>query len=185
MDVEYLKNEIAEQRAQKDAFFKSGYESPVPFEEREYFKGLNYYDPDPRFRFELELYEHAEKKTVKTEDTKGNERRFLRWGEFRFTIDGKQCTLQANKGDPQEERLFVPFRDESSGKETYGAGRYMDLNVGGHRTAEGKWILDFNNAYNPWCAYSELYACPFVDPENWLRVNIRAGEKDYSGKKEA
>jgi len=104
----------------------------------------------------------------------------LRWGEFRFKIGDKACTLQAYKSDPNEERLFVPFRDETSGKETYGAGRYLDLDDEHHCTTDGKWILDFNCAYNPWCAYSDAYACPFVDPENWLKVAVRAGEKKYS-----
>jgi len=76
-------------------------------------------------------------------------------------------------------RLFIPFRDATSGQETYGAGRYLDLEADQHLTADGKWIVDLNRAYNPWCAYSEDYVCPFVLPENWLEVPIRAGEKSY------
>ena len=75
--------------------------------------------------------------------------------------------------------LFVPFKDATCGKETYGAGRYHDLEPDGNRTQEGKWILDFNQAYSPWCAYSEAYTCPFVPVENWLAVPIYAGGKDY------
>jgi len=75
--------------------------------------------------------------------------------------------------------LFVPFKDATSGKETYGAGRYLDLEPGRDRTQGEKWILDFNQAYNPWCAYSEAYNCPFVPTENWLEAPIYAGEKDY------
>ncbi|MHA1701352.1 MAG: DUF1684 domain-containing protein, partial [Promethearchaeota archaeon] len=71
------------------------------------------------------------------------------------------------------------FRDETSGKETYGAGKYLDLEEENHKISKGKWILDFNVAYNPFCAYSEKYACPFVPPENWLKVPIFAGEKKY------
>jgi len=73
----------------------------------------------------------------------------------------------------------VPFRDKTSGKESYGAGRYMDLEPEGHLTEDNRWIIDFSEAYNPWCAYSEDYVCPFVPPENWLRVPVRAGEKNY------
>jgi len=65
------------------------------------------------------------------------------------------------------------------GKETYGAGRYLDLEPGRDGTQEGKWILDFNQAYNPWCAYSEAYACPFVPVQNWLEVPIHVEERDY------
>jgi uncharacterized protein len=76
---------------------------------------------------------------LKAEDTKGNEREFIRWGEFRFKINGKECTLQAYKGDSQEEGLFVPFRDKTNGIETYGAGRYIDLDYMEHYTMEGKF----------------------------------------------
>jgi uncharacterized protein len=180
MEISEWTKKIQNEREMKDTFFSSQYHSPIPFEDLQYFKGLDYYPPDPDFRFELELLEYEEKKILKTEDTQGNEREFLRWGEFCFKIGGKECTLQVYKSDAQEARLFVPFRDESNGKETYGAGRYLDLDNGQHFTAQGKWILDFNNAYNPWCAYSDSHACPFVDPENWLKVAIRAGEKKYS-----
>ena len=180
MDISKWKEEVQQQRDQKDFFFASHYQSPIPFEDRQQFKELDYYPPDPDFQFELELHEHEDRKILKINDTQGNERAFLRWGEFRFKIGDKACTLQAYKSDPNEERLFVPFRDETSGKETYGAGRYLDLDDEHHCTTDGKWILDFNCAYNPWCAYSDAYACPFVDPENWLKVAVRAGEKKYS-----
>ena len=74
----------------------------------------------------------------------------------------------------------MPFRDATSGKESYGAGRYLDLEAETDRTADGLWILDFNEAYNPWCAYSKNYVCPFTPPENWLTVPVRAGEKQYA-----
>jgi uncharacterized protein (DUF1684 family) len=82
----------------------------------------------------------------------------------------------------EEERLFVPFRDATSGQETYGAGRYPDLDSARNRTADGKWILDLNRAYNPWRVYGENYTCPFVPQVNWLTVPVRAGEKNYSKK---
>jgi uncharacterized protein (DUF1684 family) len=185
MEISKWREEILNERKQKDIFFSIQYNSPIPYEKRQQFKGLDYYPPDPDFQFKLELHEHEEKKILKIQDTQGNERKFLRWGEFRFKIGDKEYKLQAYKSNPQENRLFVPFRDETSGKETYGAGRYIDLNNEEHYTAEGKWILDFNKAYNPWCAYSESYACPFVDPENWLEAPVPASEKAYHLKKEA
>jgi uncharacterized protein (DUF1684 family) len=167
-------------RSAKDEFFGSGHpQSPISPMKLQKFKGLAYYPPDPAYRFELDLHEHKEKTVLKVQDTKGWERELIRWGEFRFTINGKDCTLQAYKSDPAEKRLFVPFRDATSGKETYGAGRYLDLEPESHLTAGGKWIVDFNVAYNPWCAYSEAYACPFVAPENWLEASVLAGEKNY------
>ena len=76
-------------------------------------------------------------------------RDMIRWGEFRLRIGDVECTLQAYKSDPHEERLFIPFKDTTSGKETYGAGRYLDLDYQRDRTPEGKWSLDLNRAYNP------------------------------------
>lgn len=176
-EVSEWKKHLELERKNKDNFFGSSFQSPISLEERERFKGLNYYSPDPKYRFEIELHEHATKETIKVQDTQGNERQFLRWGEFRFKIGDEEYTLQAYKSDPMEERLFIPFKDATSGKETYGAGRYFDLESGEHQTSEGKWILDFNKAYNPWCAYSKDYACPFVPPENWFEVPVYAGEK--------
>lgn len=166
------------ERKEKDSFFAAHWQSPIPVQERPEFMGLSYYPIDPNFRFELELLEHSNKSTIQVEDTKGVIRQFLRWGEFRFNVGNKECTLQAYKSSPEEERLFIPFRDETSDKETYGAGRYLDLDSR-DRTTNGRWILDFNKTYNPWCAYSENYACPFVPPENWLKIPIKAGEKNY------
>jgi len=179
MEITEWSNMIQEEREHKNVFFSSSYNSPIPLAQRRFFKELDYYPPNPDYRFVIELHEHDKKKMLKIEDTKGNEREFFRWGEFRFKIENKECSLQAYKGDPQEDRLFVPFRDKTSGNETYGAGRYIDLDYEEHYTTEGKWILDFNKAYNPWCAYSENYACPYIDPENWLDVPVRAGEKNY------
>jgi uncharacterized protein (DUF1684 family) len=179
MEISEWKANLETAREGKDNFFAQHWQSPVTPQNRPWFKGLEYYPPDPSYRFELELHEHPEKQAVRMAYTKGNEQDFLRWGEFRFKIAGKELSLQAYKSSREEETLFVPFKDKTSGKETYGAGRYIDLEPERDRTQEWKWILDFNQAYNPWCAYSEAYTCPFVLVENWLEVPILAGEKNY------
>jgi uncharacterized protein (DUF1684 family) len=179
MSLSDWKANVERARETKDAFFAQHWESPIPPQDRPRFKGLQYYPPDPSYRFELELYGHREKQTVRMAYTKGNAQDFVRWGEFRFKIAEKEQSLQAYKNSREEERLFLPFKDATSGKETYGAGRYLDLEPDRDRTQEGRWILDFNQAYNPWCAYSEAYTCPFVPVENWLEVPILAGEKNY------
>ncbi|MCD6574674.1 DUF1684 domain-containing protein [Candidatus Aerophobetes bacterium] len=183
MEISKWKQNLEREREEKDRFFLEHPQSPLSFRERSEFKGLAYFPPNPDYLFELELHEHREKKTIKIAYTKGNEQEFLRWGEFRFKINGQEQILQAYKGSPIEETLFVPFKDGTSGKETYGAGRYIDLDPDTDKTIDGKWILDFNKAYNPWCVYSEAYTCPFVPPENWLKVPIYAGEKNYPPKK--
>jgi len=184
MNVREWKERLELEREQKDEFFALHPQSPISAESRSHFKGLDYFPPDPAYRFELPLHQHDEPEIVTVEDTAGQVRRMARWGEFRFTIEGRECKLQAYRTDASEARLFVPFRDATSGKETYGAGRYLDLDADEHLTRDGKWIVDLNRAYNPWCAYSEDYACPFVLPENWLEVAIRAGEKSYGGGKQ-
>jgi hypothetical protein len=180
VDIEKWKADIETIRRSKDAFFGSGHpQSPISPRRLSRFSGLEYYPPDPAYRFELDLHEHTDQKILKVKDTKGGERKLIRWGEFRFQVNGKDCTLQAYKNNPMEDRLSVLFRDTTSGKDTYAAGRYLDLEPERHLNSRGKWIVDFNLAYNPWCAYSDAYVCPFVPPENWLKVPIRAGEKIY------
>jgi uncharacterized protein (DUF1684 family) len=179
MDVGTWAVGIEQERTEKDQFFAGHWHSPIPPEDRAEFRGLDYYPPDPDYRFEIELAEHGEKNQVRMAYTRGGERDFARWGEFRFSIAGEECVLQAYKSDAEEEQLFVPFRDATSGQGTYGAGRYLDLTAARDRTPDGKWIVDLNKAYNPWCAYSEDYTCPFVPQENWLTVPVRAGEKNY------
>jgi uncharacterized protein (DUF1684 family) len=180
MQISEWKEGLEREREMKDRFFAEHWQSPIPAKDRIRFKGLDYFPPDSAYRFELELHEHEEKRVVRMAYTKGQEQDFLRWGEFRLKVGDKEQAIQAYKSDPAEERLSILLRDATSGKETYGAGRYLDLDPEKDQAAEGKWILDLNKAYNPWCVYSEEYTCPFVPPENWLKVPIRAGEKNYS-----
>jgi uncharacterized protein (DUF1684 family) len=180
MNLSRWKQRLTMERGQKDTYFALHPQSPLLPVEREAFTGLAYYPSDPDYRFELELHEHTQKKPVQMTYTKGEAKAFLRWGEFRFTIGGEAQVLQVYTSSTHDLAFFVPFRDTTSGTETYGAGRYLDLKPERDLTAEGKWILDFNQAYNPWCAYNAAYTCPFVPPENWLDVPIPAGEKQYS-----
>ncbi len=169
--------ELRAERSRKDEFFRDHPKSPIPAEDRPGFDGLRYFDPDPNYRLELDLHEHDEVTELRVETTQDGEQTYLRWGEFRFEADGVETSLQAYKPSPEADRLWVPFRDATSGEETYGAGRYLDLEDPDDRTDDGKWILDFNRAYSPYCAYSDAYECPLVPSENHLDVPIRAGEK--------
>ncbi|HYO49942.1 MAG TPA: DUF1684 domain-containing protein [Chloroflexia bacterium] len=109
----------------------------------------------------------------------GDYKEYTRIGRLEFEIDGQPLRLTAFMPPSDEplhgNRLFVPFRDKTSGKETYGAGRYIDLN----KRASDEYVLDFNRAYNPYCAYSPYYSCPLPPGENSLPVEIRAGEKVF------
>ncbi|WP_135825256.1 DUF1684 domain-containing protein [Halorussus ruber] len=184
---------VRRQREEKDEYFGEHPRSPIPDDERDEFEGLNYYPIDEDYRFLLPLHEHSDKEAVTVSTSTEGEQEYVRWGEFRFEVDGEEVTLQAYKSDPDEDRLWVPFRDETSGEETYGAGRYLDLEPEHHRIdrgetddvegdnveADDEWVLDFNAAYNPTCAYSDRYECPLPPMENWLDVPIEAGEKSY------
>jgi len=180
MDAEENEREYVErlrrQREEKSQFFTEHPQSPIPPGEREEFSGLSHFPVDPDYRFVVALDEHDKKEPVTVETTEGQQREYLRWGEFTVEVDGQQATLQAYKGDTGEDRLWVPIRDATSGDETYGAGRYIDLEPD-DCLDDGRWALDFNEAYNPTCAYVDGYACPLPPPENWLDVPIEAGEK--------
>ena len=173
------KHALEHQRQHKDEYFGSDPHSPIPPEEREDFDGLAYYPPDEAYRFVVPLHEHDEKEPVTVGTSTGGEQEYLQWGEFRVEIDGEELAVQAYKSDPEEDRLWVPFRDATSGEATYGAGRYLDLEADTHRTDDGDWLLDFNQAYNPTCAYSDRYECPLPPTENWFEVPIEAGEQAY------
>jgi uncharacterized protein (DUF1684 family) len=170
---------LERERQQKIKYFRNSQHSPLPAEmQGEDFPGLSYYDVDPTYRFVFPLHEHEKKESVTVETTADGEQTYLRWGEFRFEIQGTECTLQAYRPDRDADRFWVPFRDETNDEETYGAGRYLDLEPDSHRI-DGDWILDFNEAYNPTCAYSYAYECPLIPMENWLDVRIEAGEKEF------
>ena len=173
------REQIERRREEKDRYFREDPHSPIPDDEREAFPGLDYYPVDDDYRFVRPLDEHDEKERVTVATSTEGEREYLRWGEFRFEVDGEEATLQAYKADREDARLWVPFRDETSGEETYGAGRYLDLEPDDHRTDDGEWVVDFNEAYNPTCAYDDRYECPLSPMDNWLDVAIEAGEKTY------
>jgi len=182
MDVSRWEQRLISKRKGKDHFFKAHPQSPLSASDMQSFKGLAYFPLDPEFRFELELHEHPEKETVQVGASHGQTRDLIRWGEFRFRVNDREQVLQAYKNKPSEGGLFVPFRDPTGGRETYEKGRYLDLEPELHLLDDGKWVLDFNEAYNPWCEYSQDYVCPFAPAENWLEVPILAGEKRFPRK---
>lgn len=177
MDEKTYERNLLQQRKGKDEFFKTHPQSPIPMDKRNVFTGLAYYPSNPSMIYELELKEHEKKEVISIGDNMGNQQRYLRWGSFQFEINGENVQLQAYKREPNEENLWLPFKDQTNGEESYGAGRYIDLDE--RSKVKGKWIVDFNLAYNPFCAYSPHYVCPFIPPENWLKTEIKAGEKNY------
>ena len=178
-DENYVK-QIEAMRREKDHFFREDRDSPIPWELREKFQGLAYFPPSPKYRLKVKLHRYPKPEPVVLATSKGVPRDMLKVGYFEFTIDGQTRRLQAYKsipkaGEPEDDSLFVPFRDATGGKESYPAGRYLDLPV----TKNDEYVLDFNLAYNPYCAYNEAYICPLPPRDNWLDIRIEAGEKDF------
>lgn len=180
MDIEARRREVERLREEKDRFFRESPHSPIPLEVRATFKGLKYYPYSPDLVFDLELHELEEpEEVVMPTSVAGEEVLYYKVGYFEFAVTGRRQRLHvyrsAHEHDVGSPTLLIPFRDATSGKETYGAGRYLEVEV----SPTGKYVLDFNMAYNPYCAYSDAYMCPLPPPENWLQVEIRAGEKAY------
>lgn len=164
-------------REDKDAYFRTGSGSPIPAAERGAFQGLPYFDIDESLVFEdlaLEPYSGDEPLSFEIPTSDGRLRPAERAGVFRFDVGGTACTLTGYRfaGD-RDGAVFVPFLDRTSGTETYGAGRYLDLEAG----EDGTYSLDFNLAYHPSCVYDTRFSCPLTPAENRLPVRIEAGER--------
>lgn len=141
------------------------------------YKGIDYFPIDLRLRYVLPLTPNPKPDTTVILSTRGNQRRAVRVGWFDFKVGATTCRLEANRllePGVGEKDLAVFFRDATTGKETYSVGRYIDPVA----LPDGRYVLDFNVAYNPACAYSEHYNCPIPPRGNRLAVAIRAGEKD-------
>lgn len=166
-------------RAEKDRVFARDPHSPLTAAQRRAFQGLSYFDENPGLVIDALVDRHVEPGEVRMATSAGEEQVYQRYGVVRFTVDGKPAQVTLYASDDSDE-LFIPFRDLTSGKESYGAGRYLELHAHGDRVT-----IDFNYAYNPNCAYDPSWSCPLPPPENWLNVPIRAGEKAFAGGHEA
>jgi uncharacterized protein len=167
---------ILEYRDRKDDYFGSNRKSPIPAELRQGFNGLRYYRDDPRMVFDVPLEPDPARLEVVMQTSSGSERVYERFGWVRFPILNQTARLAvfASPGEPQPEQFFIPFRDATSGTETYGSGRYLEASF-----EAGRVQLDLNLAYNPSCAYGDGWNCPVPPIENWLSVPIRAGEMAF------
>jgi uncharacterized protein len=170
MDIQYL----LRTRREKDEFFKQHPQSPLTSEQRPAFNGLIYYDHNPELDLRVTVEPFAEQIAVPIQTTTGDVREYIRYGEFTFMIGGQAARLTIYETDFG---FFLPFTDASAGGETYGAGRYLEPEYLGGNT----FHVDFNQAYNPFCAYNPNYSCPITPPVNRLKVAIRAGEKAPTG----
>lgn len=171
---------IRQYRADRDDYFRSGAGSPIPEAERGAFRGLPYFPVDEQYivdELRLEPYDGDEPVRFEIPTTDGKLRPAERAGVFRFELGDQRHALTAYRlagpDGATSETLFVPFLDETTGTETYGAGRYLDLEV----EDDGTWTLDFNVAYHPSCVYDPRFSCPLTPPENRLAIRVEAGER--------
>jgi hypothetical protein len=168
---------VASYRADKDDYFRQSPGSPIPAEGRGAFAGLPYFPVDETLRFEglaLEPYTGNEPVMFQIPTSDGQLRAAERAGVFRFERDGASHPLTGYRfADGGSESVFVPFLDQTSGSESYGAGRYLDL----YPEDDGTYALDFNLAYHPSCVYDPKFSCPLTPAENRLPIRIEAGER--------
>jgi uncharacterized protein (DUF1684 family) len=161
-------------RSEKDALFKHHPQSPIPADERRAFGGLPYWPYDPAARTVARF-------SAQPTPTEVQPVLFSRIGTLAFTLFGDRYSLPALWIEGYAGGLFVPFKDGTSGTETYGGGRYLldtiksaDL---GSNLQDGSVVLDFNYAYHPSCAYDPIWVCPLAPPDSRLRIPVRAGEQ--------
>lgn len=169
---------ILKERSEMEIFMKSGAGSPFSQDSIQ-FEGLKFFPADIRYRIKARLKPIEGKKVVLLSTSDGKEQKYLEYAFAEFELDDIQnqlLILEVMEMGPQRGKLFLAFSDDTSGGETYGAGRYLDVK----KVPAAKSIeLDFNLAYNPYCAYNDKYSCPFPPKENLLKIAIRAGEMNY------
>jgi uncharacterized protein (DUF1684 family) len=164
-------------REKRDQFFKQDSRSPLRESDRKKFQGLLYYPVDLSYAVvgSIERYPVEPRPLYANLPTsKGTEKKYVKHGRFKFRWMGKEFTLQIYRPLGGGE-LFLPFKDRTSEMETYPKGRYLFIEP----MPEGRVLIDFNRAHNPFCEYNERYTCTYAPEENWLGVEIRAGEKRF------
>lgn len=157
-------------RKEKDDFFRDHPQSPLTREQKQDFNGLNYFPENTDLRLEVKADELPAKERIEMQTSSGDVQIYFRHSRFKFQVEGRDAELTIYEG---LNGFFLPFVDSLAGKETYGAGRYLEPEP----LPGGRFLVDFNIAYNPYCAYNEKWSCPLTPLENRLKVAVRAGEK--------
>ncbi|MFK7971729.1 MAG: DUF1684 domain-containing protein [Bacteroidia bacterium] len=168
--------QLTTERVQKNGEFRTSANSPIIEDKRRTFNGLKYFQPDEAYIAKARLEQLGGGDTIILGTTQGTNRKLLKAGTLIFNLQEREQRLSAFRYlDGPRNTLFIPFKDISSGKTTYGGGRYLETVVEPGKTIE----LDFNRAYNPYCVYNDAFVCPLPPLENKLRVEVLAGEKAY------
>lgn len=168
--------ELIDTRREKDEAFRTTAESPIPEHMRDTFKGLKYFAPSEEGVVDAAFVPATSADTITMTTTTSELRPALRAGRFTFSYGTTECSLTAFQflGGPTDS-YFVPFTDRTTGETTYRGGRYLDI----ERTGDSVYVIDFNRAYNPFCAYNDAFSCPRVPSENNLPVAVTVGEQSW------
>lgn len=160
---------LSNYRQNKDEFFREHPQSPLTHEQRETFFGLNYFPENSDLRLLVDVERIEGKDTIQVQTSTGDIQVYQRYGTFDFEVEGQSVNLAIYMN---QHGYFLPFVDSLANSETYGAGRYLEP----EEQPDGRFTIDFNLAYNPYCAYNERWSCPLTPAENRIKVPIRAGE---------
>lgn len=166
--------EVQTERDKKNKQFKEGAGSPIPYDDRKDFVGLDYYPIDSSFYAVAMLTLAQDVKEITLKTSQGKDRRFKTYAKADFKLKGKPFSLNIYKAIEDGDGFSVLFTDLTSGKTTYEVGRYIEPEINGLRA-----ILDFNRAYNPYCIYDKKYDCPIPPEGSDLNIEVSAGEKIY------
>ncbi len=165
-------SELKRFREGKDEFFLHDHHSPLDDEQKADFSGLSYFPENTDLRIHVEIERFPEGDRVQIQTNTGDVQTYTRFGRFHFAVEGDDVELTVFQN---EHGFFMPFADSLAGQETYGAGRYLEPEL----LSDDRLLVDFNLAYNPYCAYNAKWSCPITPAENRLNVPIRAGEKVF------
>jgi uncharacterized protein (DUF1684 family) len=166
--------EIESHREEIDRRFKASDQSPLADDQLESFESLSYFPVSEKYRVFADLQKSNTEKIITMAITDGSNREYYVYGNAHFHLDGKELDLLVYRPVRKDsEYLFMPFYDKTSADITYGGGRYVEP----EELTNGRLLIDFNLAYNPYCAYNATYRCPIPPRENSLDVRILAGEK--------
>ncbi|MEM1135215.1 MAG: DUF1684 domain-containing protein [Bacteroidota bacterium] len=177
---EVYEEKIAAFRSDKNKLFSEGEGSPLDRKQKKIFTTLNYFPVNPAYRIIADFEKFPVPQSIEVNTTKNMPRILKKHGVAKFQLNNITHELVVLKSMDRlaDKILFIPFVDDTSGGSTYGAGRYLDAEMSGNN----KIILDFNTAYNPYCAYNPTYECPLPPKENYLATKIEAGEKNFESK---
>jgi len=170
---------IEKERAEKNEWFKTSPQSPSNYKEKIPFHNLKYFDVDPAWVFKSKLYEYPVKDSLTIYGTKGEGRPTIKFGYIKFNVDGKEYKMNVYKSRARNGKYYysIWFTDKTTNKESYGVGRYIDFEK--NPDPDFVYTIDFNLAYNPYCAYSPAYSCAIPSKEDYLDLAVTAGEKKF------